>query len=76
MNADMTLPGQQQHAEDVACASDEHGRSRTIGYALVAVGVLLFLNNIGVFRGVEWRYVWPIALIGFGVILLARRTRS
>jgi hypothetical protein len=73
MNADMTLPAQQ--SEGIAC-THEHGRTMTIGYALVAVGALLFLNNIGVFQAVEWRYVWPTLLIGIGVALLVHRTRS
>jgi uncharacterized membrane protein (UPF0136 family) len=74
MNADMTLPVQQRQT-DIACAHEDH-RGRTIGYALIVVGTAIFLYNIGAFRTVEWRYVWPIALIGLGVLLLAHRTRS
>lgn len=66
-------------ADPAARAAHDDRRRRGVGYGLVAFGVLFFVHNLmhelGVFGWVEWRYVWPIALIGFGVVLLAERTR-
>ena len=74
MTADIAQPAQIQATENIACAAGDY-RGRSIGYVLVAAGLLFFLNNLGAFRLTEWRYVWPVALIGLGLVLLARRTR-
>jgi phage shock protein C len=59
-----------------AAGPDDDRRNRTIGYVLVAVGLLFLFNSLGAFRFVDWRFVWPIALIGLGVLLLVRRSRG
>ena len=69
------IPAQQLSTDDAACAAPRHRRSQMIGYALVALGLVLFLNNLGALRFIEWRYVWPIALIALGLVILAYRTR-
>lgn len=40
-----------------------------LGVALVVIGVLALGNNIGLFN---WGVVWPVALIGAGVVLVVR----
>lgn len=55
---------------------DTERRRQAAGYALLAIGVIFLLNNQGVFRFLEWSYVWPLALIAVGVLLLAQRARA
>lgn len=50
-------------------------RRATIGYVLVALGVIFLLSNAGAFRFVEWRVIWPLAIIAFGVFLVMQRGR-
>jgi phage shock protein C len=47
----------------------------TLALALVAIGGVWLLANLGAFRFIDWRFGWPIVLIAIGVALLARRTR-
>lgn len=54
---------------------DTERRRQTAGYALIAIGVIFLLNNQGAFRFLEWRYVWPLALVALGVLLLVQRVR-
>lgn len=50
-------------------------RRATIGFFLVALGAVFLLGNIGAFRIVRWDLVWPLAIVGLGVLLLAQRAR-
>jgi hypothetical protein len=43
------------------------------GGALVVVGTLLLLGNLGLLNDINWDYVWPVLLIAFGVWLIAAR---
>lgn len=54
---------------------DTERRRQTAGYALIAIGVIFLLNNQGAFRFLEWRYIWPLALVAIGVLLLVQRVR-
>ncbi len=51
-------------------------RRMAFGYLLIALGVAFFLSNAGAFRFVQWQYVWPLVLIGLGVLFLVQRVRS
>ena len=62
---------------DPALREAEAERRRTaFGYVLVALGVIFLLGNAGAFRFVQWQLVWPIVLIGIGVLFLVQRVRS
>jgi phage shock protein C len=50
-------------------------RRATFGYFLVALGVVFLLTNLGAFRIVRWDLVWPLVIVGAGVLLLAQRVR-
>jgi phage shock protein PspC (stress-responsive transcriptional regulator) len=50
-------------------------RRATFGYVLVALGAVFLLANLGVFRPLRWDIVWPLVVIGAGVLLLAQRVR-
>jgi len=50
-------------------------RRYAVGILLVAVGAIFFLGNLGVFRGLDWKYIWPLVIIALGVFLIAQRTR-
>lgn len=51
-------------------------RRATFGYFLVALGVVFLFANLGAFRFVRFDLVWPLVVIGAGVLLLAQRVRS
>jgi phage shock protein C len=55
---------------------DADRRRNTIGYVLVALGLVFLLSNVGAFRFVQWSLVWPLVLVAIGVLLLVQRTRS
>jgi phage shock protein C len=54
---------------------DADRRRNTIGYVLVALGLVFLLNSVGAFRVVQWQYVWPLVLVAVGVLLLVQRSR-
>lgn len=41
------------------------------GVVLIGVGVVMILNRLG-FLNVDWGSAWPLILIGFGVLVIAR----
>jgi len=50
-------------------------RRNGIGLLLVALGVVFLLGNVGAFRFIDLRYVWPLVVIALGVYLVAQRSR-
>jgi phage shock protein C len=50
-------------------------RRMAFGYLLILVGVIFFLSNAGIFRGIQWQIVWPLVAIALGVLLLVQRVR-
>jgi phage shock protein C len=57
-------------------AAESERRRMAFGYLLIAVGVAFLLSNAGVFRFVQWQFLWPLVLIGIGVLFLVQRVRS
>lgn len=60
----------------VNASIDLRGSREMLAYGLVALGLLLLAGNLGLFYIFRWDYVWPVLLIGLGVLLLARRSRD
>jgi phage shock protein C len=52
--------------------SAERARS-AFGIVLIALGAIFLFSNL--FRFFRWDLVWPLVLIGVGVLLLAQRVR-
>ncbi len=50
-------------------------RRNALGVLLVALGAIFLLGNLGLFRGLDWKYIWPLVIIALGVYLIAQRTR-
>ena len=46
----------------------------TLAIILIFIGALFLATNLGLFK-IRWDYIWPVLLIGAGVLMLARRTR-
>jgi phage shock protein C len=57
-------------------AAEAERRRMAFGYILIALGVAFLLSNAGVFRFVQWQFLWPLVLIGIGVLFLVQRVRS
>jgi phage shock protein C len=69
---DATVPAE---ATDPAVHEQADRRRMAFGYLLILVGVVFFLSNAGIFRGVQWQIVWPLVVIALGVLLLVQRVR-
>ena len=71
-----TTPATTAPVDPVAHEAAAERRRIAFGYLLIALGVAFFLTNAGAFRFVQWQYVWPLVLIGIGVLFLVQRVRS
>jgi phage shock protein PspC (stress-responsive transcriptional regulator) len=79
MDADptRTVPATAASPVDPAARAAEAERRRmAFGYLLIALGVAFLLSNAGVFRFVQWQFLWPLVLIGIGVLFLVQRVRT
>lgn len=45
----------------------------TLGIALVVIGAIFLLKNLGVLGAINWDIIWPIALIAFGVLMVLKK---
>ncbi|MBI3522103.1 MAG: PspC domain-containing protein [Chloroflexi bacterium] len=83
----MPLPGQglivgtssSEASGDAAAATSTprvQRRRESAGYILIAIGLAFLLNNIGALRFLDGRYLWPLALIAIGLLLLGQRLTS
>lgn len=45
------------------------------GIALLVIGALLLLSNLHIFWWLQWQYIWPVILIGIGLIIIFGRRR-
>ncbi|MFH1597751.1 MAG: DUF5668 domain-containing protein [Patescibacteria group bacterium] len=43
--------------------------------AIIVIGVILLLENIGIITGNIWEWVWPALIIILGLSMLLRRKR-
>jgi phage shock protein C len=57
-------------------AAEAERRRMAVGYLLIGLGVVFLLSNAGLFRFVQWQFLWPVVLIGIGVLFLMQRVRS
>ena len=57
-------------------AAEAERRRMAFGYVLIAIGVAFLLSNAGVFRFVQWQFLWPLVLIGIGILFLVQRVRT
>ena len=57
-------------------AAEAERRRMAAGYLLIGLGVVFFLSNAGAFRFVQWQFLWPLVLIGIGVLFLVQRVRT
>ena len=79
MDADSTAAAQTTTVAPVDPAvqqAEAERRRSAVGYLLIALGVVFLLSNMGLFRVVQWNYVWPLVLIGLGALFLLQRVRS
>jgi phage shock protein C len=44
-----------------------------VGYALAGLGVVMLAGTIGLYSLIQWQFVWPVALIAIGALVLIRR---
>jgi phage shock protein C len=75
-SSDTTTPATVTPVDPSVHAAEAERRRMAFGYLLIAVGVAFLLSNAGVFRFVQWQFLWPLVLIGIGVLFLVQRVRS
>ena len=51
-------------------------RRGSLGFLLVAIGVIFMLGNVGALRFIDWQVIWPLVLIALGVFFIAQRARG
>ena len=71
-----TSPATVTPVDPAVHAAEAERRRMAFGYILIAIGVAFLLSNAGVFRFVQWQFLWPLVLIGIGVLFLVQRVRS
>jgi phage shock protein PspC (stress-responsive transcriptional regulator) len=78
MDADSTVttPAVVTPVDPAARQAEAERRRMAFGYLLIALGVAFLLSNAGVFRFVQWQFLWPLVLIGIGILFLVQRVRS
>ena len=55
------------------CGADCHDEHAHLpGYLLIALGLLALPINLGFIPGLEWAKAWPLLLVLFGFVLLAK----
>jgi phage shock protein C len=74
--ASLATPATVPPVDPAVHAAEAERRRMAFGYVLIAVGVAFLLSNAGVFRFVQWQFLWPLVLIGIGVLFLVQRVRS
>ena len=71
-----TAPATVTPVDPAVHAAEAERRRMAFGYLLIALGVAFLLSNAGVFRFVQWQFLWPLVLIGIGVLFLVQRVRT
>ena len=51
-------------------------RAQGLAAVLIIAGAVLLLANLGAFSWLDWSIIWPLLLIGIGVLIIAQRYRS
>jgi phage shock protein C len=72
----LTQPTTVAPVDPAVRAAEADRRRMAFGYLMIALGVAFFLSNAGAFRFVQWQFLWPLVLIGIGVLFLVQRVRS
>ena len=44
-----------------------------LGVALIVVGAVFLLKNLGIITGFAWEIVWPILVIAVGAVMIFKR---
>jgi hypothetical protein len=44
-----------------------------LAWALIIVGAIFLLKNLGLLMAVNWDIVWPIVLIVIGILMLYKK---
>lgn len=55
---------------------DAEKNRQFFGYALIVVGVLLFIKRFPLFHFINFRYLFPIVLIGAGITMLGKTIKD
>jgi phage shock protein C len=53
----------------------ERRRGEWIGGALIVVGLIFLIQTLGLLNWWDWSFVWPLVLIGLGILILVQRLR-
>jgi phage shock protein PspC (stress-responsive transcriptional regulator) len=55
--------------------SRRHTARNVLAVGLIVVGMIILLNNLGVFGSIRWDIVWPVAVVVLGLTILVPSIR-
>lgn len=60
--------------EDKSATSTKthHRRQLFFGITLLAVGVLLLIGSLNLLSWFRWQFIWPVVIIGIGLLIIFR----
>lgn len=51
---------------------NEEKNTKFLGYSFILIGVILFIKKFPIFHWINFRFLFPILLIGLGVVVLGK----
>lgn len=55
---------------------NEEKNTKFLGYSFILIGVILFIKRFPVFHWINFRFLFPILLIGLGVVVLGKHFKK
>ncbi|MFA6526424.1 MAG: DUF5668 domain-containing protein [Candidatus Buchananbacteria bacterium] len=44
-----------------------------LGIALIILGAIFLLKNLGILAGIQWDIIWPIVIIAIGIAMVSKK---
>ena len=55
---------------------NEEKNTKFLGYSFILIGLLLLIKRLQIFNWINFRFLFPILLIGLGVVLLGKHFKK
>ncbi|MEX2430321.1 MAG: PspC domain-containing protein [Dehalococcoidia bacterium] len=72
----IVMPGGEQVETNQAEGTERTTKRRQgLAAALIIIGAVVLLANLGIFGSFKWEVLWPLLLIGMGAAIIAQQYR-